>query len=167
MTDNLNTLSAQEIAKGIDSGDLTANAVAEGCLARIEERDVDVKAWEFLDPELVRAQARAIDGSSEKGPMAGVPVGVKDIIDTRDMPTGMGSPIYDGHRPLTDASCVARLRASGAIIMGKTVTCEFAGLEPRQTLNPHDPSRTPGGSSSGSAAAVGCSGSGTFISFQL
>ena len=154
MTDNLNTLSAQEIAKGIDSGDLTANAVAEGCLARIEERDVDVKAWEFLDPELVRAQARAIDGSSEKGPMAGVPVGVKDIIDTRDMPTGMGSPIYDGHRPLTDASCVARLRASGAIIMGKTVTCEFAGLEPRQTLNPHDPSRTPGGSSSGSAAAV-------------
>ena len=111
-------------------------------------------AWEFIDPDLALAQARAVDATADKGLLAGVPVGVKDIIDTRDMPTGMGSPIYDGYRPQTDASCVARLRAAGAVILGKTVTCEFAGLIPRKTANPHDLARTPGGSSSGSCAAV-------------
>ena len=154
MTDDLHTLSATAIAAGVASGDFTAEAVTRACLDRIAAREDVVMAWEFLDPELALDQARAIDKSPEKGALAGVPVGIKDIIDTRDMPTGMGSAIYDGHRPPADAACVARLRAAGAVILGKTVTCEFAGLTPRKTANPHDPARTPGGSSSGSCAAV-------------
>ena len=154
MTDMLNTLSAVDIAAGVANGTFTAEAVTAACLDRIASREDTVGAWEFLDPELALAQARAVDAAPDKGPMAGVPVGVKDIIDTHDMPTGMGSPIYDGHRPPADASCVAQMRSVGAVILGKTVTCEFAGLTPRKTANPHDPARTPGGSSSGSAAAV-------------
>ncbi|NBP72642.1 MAG: amidase, partial [Alphaproteobacteria bacterium] len=154
MTNQLNQLSATEIADGVTTGAFSAEAVTLSCLDRVAEREDAVMAWEFLDPELALAQARALDAAPEKGLLAGVPVGVKDIIDTRDMPTGMGSPVYDGHRPPTDASCVARLRAAGAVILGKTVTCEFAGLTPRKTANPHDPARTPGGSSSGSCAAV-------------
>lgn len=154
MTADLNSLSATEIAAGVAAGTFTAEAVTAACLNRIAEREDAVGAWEFLDPEIALAQARAIDASDVKGPLAGVPVGVKDIIDTYDMPTGMGSPIYDEHRPPADASCVAQMRAAGAVILGKTVTCEFAGLTPRKTANPHDPARTPGGSSSGSAAAV-------------
>lgn len=154
MAVELNTLSATDIAAGVRSGAFTAEAVTQACLDRISEREGTVGAWEYLDPEIALAQARAIDATADKGPLAGVPVGVKDIIDTHDMPTGMGSPIYDGHRPPADASCVAQMRAAGAVILGKTVTCEFAGLTPRKTANPHDPSRTPGGSSSGSAAAV-------------
>jgi len=154
MTNQLNQLSATEIADGVMTGAFSAEAVTLSCLDRVAEREDAVMAWEFLDPELALAQARALDAAPEKGLLAGVPVGVKDIIDTRDMPTGMGSPVYDGHRPPTDASCVARLRAAGAVILGKTVTCEFAGLTPRKTANPHDPARTPGGSSSGSCAAV-------------
>ncbi len=154
MTNQLNQLSATEIADGVTTGAFSAEAVTLSCLDSVAEREDAVMAWEFLDPELALAQARALDAAPEKGLLAGVPVGVKDIIDTRDMPTGMGSPVYDGHRPPTDASCVARLRAAGAVILGKTVTCEFAGLTPRKTANPHDPARTPGGSSSGSCAAV-------------
>ena len=154
MTNQLNQLSASEIADGVRTGAFSAEAVTQSCLDRVAEREDAVMAWEFLDPELALAQARALDAAPEKGLLAGVPVGVKDIIHTRDMPTGMGSPVYDGHRPPTDASCVARLRAAGAVILGKTVTCEFAGLTPRKTANPHDPGRTPGGSSSGSCAAV-------------
>lgn len=154
MSDALNTLSATEIAAGVAAGTFTAEAVTQSCLDRIADREEAVGAWEFLDPDLALGQARAVDAAPEKGAMAGVPVGVKDIIDTHDMPTGMGSPIYDGHRPPADASCVAQMRAAGAVILGKTVTCEFAGLTPRKTANPHDPARTPGGSSSGSAAAV-------------
>lgn len=154
MNTTLNDLSAAEIAGGVKDGRFTAVAVTEACLARIADRDETVRAWAFLDPDLARAQARAVDAAADKGPLAGVPVGVKDIIDTFDMPTGMGSPIYDGHGPPADAGCVARLRSAGAVILGKTVTCEFAGLTPRETRNPLDPSRTPGGSSSGSAAAV-------------
>lgn len=154
MSKDLSKLTATEIAAGVTAGTFTAEAVTQACLDRIAEREDVVGAWEFLDADIALAQARAVDGASEKGPMAGVPVGVKDIIDTHDMPTGMGSPIYDGHRPPADASCVAQMRAAGAVILGKTVTCEFAGLTPRKTANPHDPSRTPGGSSSGSAAAV-------------
>ena len=96
---------------------------------------------------------RSIDSQSA-GPLHGVPVGVKDVIETHDMPTEMGSPIYRGYRTKSDASCVALLRAAGALILGKTVTCEFAGVTAGPTTNPHDPSRTPGGSSSGSGAAV-------------
>jgi amidase len=154
MTTELNTLSATAIATGVADGTFTAEAVTAACLDHIAAREDTVGAWEFLDPELALTQARAIDAADVKGPLAGVPVGVKDIIDTHDMPTGMGSPIYDGHRPPENASCVALIRAAGAVILGKTVTCEFAGLTPRKTTNPHDPTRTPGGSSSGSAAAV-------------
>ena len=154
MTTELNSLSATAIATGVADGTFTAEAVTAACLDHIAVREEAVGAWEFLDPELALTQARGVDAAEVKGPLAGVPVGVKDIIDTHDMPTGMGSPIYDGHRPSADASCVAQMRAAGAVILGKTVTCEFAGLTPRKTTNPHDPTRTPGGSSSGSAAAV-------------
>ena len=154
MTTELNSLSATAIATGVADGTFTAEAVTAACLDHIAAREEAVGAWEFLDPELALTQARGVDAAEVKGPLAGVPVGVKDIIDTHDMPTGMGSPIYDGHRPSADASCVAQMRAAGAVILGKTVTCEFAGLTPRKTTNPHDPTRTPGGSSSGSAAAV-------------
>ncbi len=147
-------LSARETAEGVRSGALSAQAVAETCLAGIAARDGTVMAWEFLDPDLVRLQARAVDGTAGKGALAGVPVGVKDVIDTADMPTALGSPIHAGRRPVADARCVALLRAAGAVVVGKTVTCEFAGPAPGKTANPRDPSRTPGGSSSGSAAAV-------------
>lgn len=154
MHPSLNTLSARAIAAGVRNGAFTALDVFEDCLARIAEREPAVGAWAHLDPEHARAQARAVDAAPEKGPLAGVLFGVKDVIDTHDMPTGMGSPIYDGHRPPADATCVAQVRSAGAVILGKTVTCEFAGLTPLGTKNPHDPSRTPGGSSSGSGAAV-------------
>lgn len=150
----LNTLSATEIARRIASGSATAEAVVRDCLARIAEREDTVEAWAFVDPELALEQARALDRGPARGPLHGVPIGIKDVIDTVDMPTQMGSPIYDGHQPACDASCVAILRAAGAVILGKTITCEFAGVEPNVTRNPHDPAHTPGGSSSGSAAAV-------------
>jgi len=148
------TLSAVEIVSQVASGSVTCEQVARSCIERVRLRDSTVKAWSFFEPELVLAQARELDVRSVRGPLHGVPVGIKDIIDTGDMPTEMGSPIYRGHRPTSDASCVALLRAAGALIFGKTVTCEFAGATPAETVNPHDPIRTPGGSSSGSAAAV-------------
>jgi amidase len=154
MQAGLNTLSAIEIAQRIESGAVRCEDVARACIARVQAREPVLQAWAFFDPDLVLKQARALDSSPRRGPLHGVPVGIKDIIDTVDMPTGMGSPIYRGHRPATDASCVALLRAAGALIFGKTVTCEFAGQTPGPTTNPHDPTRTPGGSSSGSAAAV-------------
>jgi Asp-tRNA(Asn)/Glu-tRNA(Gln) amidotransferase A subunit family amidase len=150
----LNALSAAEIARGVAAGDFTAEAVTRECLARIEERDSAVKAWAFVDPELALNQARAIDRNGGKGVLAGVPLGIKDIFDTSDMPTDMGSPIYRNNRTFADASSVALARGVGAVILGKTVTCEFAGLTPNVTRNPHDLDRTPGGSSSGSGAAV-------------
>ena len=104
MAAGLNSLSATEISSGVASGSFTAEAVTQGCLDRIATREDAVMAWEFIDPDLALAQARAVDATADKGLLAGVPVGVKDIIDTRDMPTGMGSPIYDGYRPKTDAS---------------------------------------------------------------
>lgn len=150
----LHALSATEIARRIAAGETTAEAVTRDCLERIEARDGVVRAWAFIDPELALEQARALDRGPVRGALHGVPVGIKDVIDTVDMPTQMGSPIYDGYRPSCDASCVAILRAAGAVILGKTVTCEFAGVEPNVTRNPHNPAHTPGGSSSGSAAAV-------------
>jgi Asp-tRNA(Asn)/Glu-tRNA(Gln) amidotransferase A subunit family amidase len=152
--DGLNALDATEIARRIRDGETTAEAVVKDCLARVVEREPTVKAWAYINPELALEQARALDAGPNKGPLHGVPVGIKDIFATADMPTGLGSPIYDGNRPAADASCVAMLRAAGAVILGKTVTCEFAGMEPGLTTNPHDPARTPGGSSSGSAAGV-------------
>src|SRR3954453_2823138 len=124
------------------------------CLERIEAREGELRAWAYFDAEAALAQARARDAERPRGPLHGLPVGVKDVIDTADMPTAYGSPIYEGHRPDRDADCVAWLREQGAVVLGKTVTTEFATYQPPVTVNPHDPERTPGGSSSGSAAAV-------------
>ncbi|HEY7298734.1 MAG TPA: amidase [Xanthobacteraceae bacterium] len=150
----LNELSCSEIAHGIAAGQFTAEAVVRNCLARIETREPVVKAWATIDPELAITQARTLDRGPTRGALHGVPVGIKDIIDTADLPTEMGSEIYTGNRPFSDAACVAITRAAGAVILGKTVTAEFAGMFPGPTANPHDGAHTPGGSSSGSAAAV-------------
>src|SRR5208282_5620150 len=149
----LNALSATAIVQKIAAGETTCEAVVRDCLGRIAARDGVVKAWVNFDPELALAQARALDRGPNVGPLHGVPIGVKDIIDTVDMPTEFGSPIYRGHRPPADAACVALLRRAGAVILGKTATCDFAGMAPAETANPHNPAHTPGGSSSGSAAA--------------
>ncbi len=145
---------AVEITEAVRSGRATCEAVTRACLERVAEREPSVLAWEYLDPGLAIAQARALDARGATGPLIGVPFGVKDIIDTFDMPTAYGSPIYAGHRPRRDAACVALGRRAGGVAMGKTVTAEFAVNYPGKTRNPFDPSRTPGGSSSGSAAAV-------------
>jgi len=145
---------ALEIVEGVHSGRTTCEAVTRACLERIEVREPAVQAWAFIDRELAIAQARALDKAGAKGPLAGVPFGVKDIIDTVDMPTAYGSPIYEGHRPKRDAACVAIGRQAGGVVMGKTVTAEFAVNFPGKTRHPMDAQRTPGGSSSGSAAAV-------------
>ena len=123
------------------------------CLERIAEREPTVKAWAYLDPDLALAQARAAD-AAKGGVLRGVPIGVKDIIDTHDMPTGHNSPIFEGKVPFGDAACVALCRTANAVILGKTVTTEFANRHPGPTTNPHNAAHTPGGSSSGSAAAV-------------
>ena len=150
----LNELSATEAARLIAEGEITSEALVESCLDRIAKREADVKAWSALDADLALAQARAIDRAEKRGPLHGIPVGVKDVIDTFDFPTQMGSPIYAGHKSFADAACVAVLRRAGAVILGKTVTAEFAGIAPGETTNPLDSKRTPGGSSSGSGAAV-------------
>ncbi len=156
-TAGLNRLTATEVARAIASGETSCEAVVRDCLARIDAREDKIHAWASIDPELALAQARALDragAQAKKLPLVGVPIGVKDIIDTADLPTEMGSPIYRGYRPSTDAACVALVRAAGAVILGKAVTCEFAGMTPGPTTNPHNPAHTPGGSSSGSGAAV-------------
>ncbi|HVV94817.1 MAG TPA: amidase [Hyphomicrobiales bacterium] len=151
---DLADLGAREAAAQIAAGTLTAEALAEALLARIAERDPAIEAWQYFDPDAVRAAARRYDTERPGGPLGGVPIGVKDILDTHDMPTGYGSALYAGHRPAWDAACVALARGAGAIVMGKTVSTEFAALAPGKTRNPHDVAHTPGGSSSGSAAAV-------------
>jgi amidase len=123
-------------------------------LDRIEMRETLVRAWAWLEIDGALAAAQAADRVGNGGLLHGRAIGVKDVIDTADMPTAYGSQIYQGHRPASDAACVAALRTAGAIILGKTMTTEFAAIHPAATLNPHDPARTPGGSSSGSAAAV-------------
>jgi Asp-tRNA(Asn)/Glu-tRNA(Gln) amidotransferase A subunit family amidase len=154
MTAQLNQLSAAEAARRIAAGELTSEALTAACLERIAAREKDVQAWAFLDPALALAQARALDREARRGPLHGIPVGIKDVLDTADMPTEYGSPIYRGHRPAADAACVAQLRRAGCVILGKTATTEFANNHPAKTRNPHNPAHTPGGSSSGSAAAV-------------
>ena len=133
---------------------LKAEEALEACLARIAEREPVVRAWVIVDEAGARAQARAADRGEARGVLAGIPVAVKDIVDTAGLPTEYGSPIYRGHQPKADAACVALARAAGAVIVGKTVTTEFANLTAGPTTNPHNPRHTPGGSSSGSAAAV-------------
>jgi Asp-tRNA(Asn)/Glu-tRNA(Gln) amidotransferase A subunit family amidase len=127
----------------------------------VEATEAELQAWTYLDPEHALAQARAADeerrSGAPLGPLHGVPVGLKDIIDTADMPTENGSPLHAGRTPARDAAVVERLRAAGAVLLGKTVTTEFAGRAPGKTRNPVNPAHTPGGSSSGSAAAVAAS----------
>jgi amidase len=151
-----NEWTAAEIAAATHAGRTTCESVMRACLERIQAREPAVEAWQHLDAERALEQARALDSSSRpRGPLHGVPFGAKDIIDAADMPSQYGSPIHRGHRPGRDAACVALMRAAGAVLVGKTVTTEFANVHPGKTRNPLDPERTPGGSSSGSAAAVG------------
>jgi Asp-tRNA(Asn)/Glu-tRNA(Gln) amidotransferase A subunit family amidase len=142
----------------VASGALTVEALVTACCARIKARDSDVQAWAHFDAATVLAEARTSDAARKRGDklgtLAGMPVAIKDIIDTADYPTENGTPVMAGRRPSRDAGVVAQLKAAGAIIMGKTVTTELAFFGPGKTKNPRDPSRTPGGSSSGSAAAV-------------
>lgn len=154
----MSALSATMLAERLAAGAVSARDVTEACLSRIAERDGEIHAFVHLDPDHARAQADAVDRHRKAGraigPLHGVPVAVKDIIDTADMPTENGTPLDAGRRPGRDATIVARLRAAGAVIIGKTVTTEFAFMHPRATRNPHNPEHTPGGSSQGSAAAV-------------
>jgi Asp-tRNA(Asn)/Glu-tRNA(Gln) amidotransferase A subunit family amidase len=155
---SLGALSLTEAAAHIREGRITSVELVRDCLARVEEVEPSVHAWAYLDREHVMRQAQAADlrrmQGKALGPLHGVPVGIKDIFDTNDMPTEFGSPIWAGRTPRLDAYAVARLRADGAIIMGKTDTTEYAYFHPGKARNPHNPERTPGGSSSGSAAAV-------------
>lgn len=153
MTD-LQTLSLSAMANRLRDGSATATALAEACLARVEAREGTVGAWQHIDPERVLEQAVRRDGETPSSALHGIPIGLKDIIDTEDMPTTYGSPIYADHTPRKDAIMVQRLRAAGAVLMGKTVTTQFAHRFPGKTANPRNPAHTPGGSSSGSAAAV-------------
>jgi Asp-tRNA(Asn)/Glu-tRNA(Gln) amidotransferase A subunit family amidase len=155
---SLAALTLSEAAADIREGRITSAELVSDCLERIDEVDGQVQAWAFLDREHALRQAQALDERRREGkavgPLHGVPVGIKDIFDTGDMPTEFGSPLWAGRTPRRDSAAVARLRAAGAVIMGKTVTTEYAYFNPGKTRNPHDPTRTPGGSSSGSAAAV-------------
>ena len=149
------SLGAAEAARRIAAGTLTSEALVAACLERIAERDPEVRAWVHLDADAALAEARARDAEPPSGPLHGIPVGIKDIYDTADLPTAYGSVLYEGHRPAFDSAPVAALRAAGGIVPGKTVTTEFAYLTPGPTRNPYDLARSPGGSSSGSAAGVG------------
>jgi len=143
-------LSALDLARRIEAGALTPRAVVEMCAAAIAAREDEIGAFTALDIDAAR---RTADGL-ESLPLHGLPVGMKDIFDTADFPTAYGSPIYAGHRPKSDAAMVMAVRRAGGVILGKTVTTEFASLQPAGTRNPRNPAHTPGGSSSGSAAAI-------------
>ena len=153
MTD-LNRLTATEAARKLAAREITAVELLSACLERIAEREPTIHAWTFLDSGGALQRARALDAQPSSGLLHGLPIAVKDLFDTFDMPTSYGSPIYAEHRPAADAASVALARAAGAIVVGKTVTTEFATFHPGPTCNPHNPQHTPGGSSSGSAAAV-------------
>ena len=154
MTPDLHNLSVAAAAEGIAAGKFTSVELVTACLERIHAREDQVKAWAYLDPDQALAQARSCDKRPAATPVHGVPVGVKDIINTVNMPTCYGSQVYAGHYPVEDAACIRLLQQAGAVIMGKTVTTEFAFYAPGKTANPHNLEHTPGGSSSGSAAAV-------------
>ena len=155
---SLCALPLTQAAADIREGRITSAELVGDCLKRVEEVDSRVRAWTFLDRDHAMQQAEAADLCRKQGKalgsLHGLPIGIKDIFDTGDMPTELGSPLWAGRTPRRDAAVVARLRAAGAVIMGKTVTTEYAYYHPGKTANPHDVSRTPGGSSSGSAAAV-------------
>ena len=151
-------LSAREAAARIRTGSLTSVDLVKACLDRIAETDEGIGAWAYLDAGIALAQAEAMDDLRRRGrpigTLHGVPVGIKDIFETKDMPTGLGSSVHEGREGDSDAALIEKLRSAGAVILGKTVTTPFAFASPAHTRNPHDPTRTPGGSSSGSAAGV-------------
>ncbi|VTT78619.1 unnamed protein product [Fusarium fujikuroi] len=150
-------LTASEALGKIQEGEILVQEYARSLLERIKARDEDVKAWAYLDEKRVMQEAKLLDEipKKDRGPLHGLPIAVKDVIYTKDMPTQFNSPLYDGHFPETDAASVRILRHAGALIFGKTTTTEFAAIHVGpKTHNPHDPLRTPGGSSSGSGAAV-------------
>ena len=151
-------LEAIELSKKIKAGEFTCKEVMESCLSRIKKFEPEVKAWSYLDKDYLMNRAKEADdmrvSGKPLGPLHGIPVGIKDIFATGDMPTECGTELRKGRITKNDATVVSLLRDSGAIIMGKTVTTEFAYFDPGKTCNPHDISRTPGGSSSGSAASV-------------
>lgn len=155
---DISMLTAVEAAQAIQAGNITSEELVGTCLARIDAMEEQVGAWTYLDRDYALKQAREADSALQKGkdpgPLHGVPVGIKDIFDTADMPTENGTPLHAGRHPEYDATAVSLLRQAGAVILGKTVTTEFAYFAPGKTRNPWDPGRTPGGSSSGSAAAV-------------
>ena len=151
-------LYARDALQAIGRREMTSTALVQACLDRIRAVEARVEAWAFLDPDRALAQARDRDqmlaDQTLLGPLHGLPVGIKDIFDTADMPTENGTVLHAGRRPAEDAMVVTLLRAAGAVILGKTVTTELAVYGPGKTRNPHNPDHTPGGSSSGSAAAV-------------
>ena len=155
---DLLSLDACALRERLASGALSAVELVEACIARIEAREAEVKAWAWFDPDFARHQAKALDAHRQSGravgPLHGLPVALKDIIDTARIPTENGCALDKGRVPIKDAAIVERLKAAGAVIMGKTVTTELAFMQAGKTRNPHNPAHTPGGSSSGSAAAV-------------
>jgi Asp-tRNA(Asn)/Glu-tRNA(Gln) amidotransferase A subunit family amidase len=150
----LNQLHAIDAARKIAAGEFTSEQLVRACLAQIAARESQVHAWQYLDPEAAIAQARALDRGPSRGPLHGVPLGVKDLFDTHDMPSEYGCAIYRDNRPCADAATVARARHGGMVIRGTTVTTELATHVPSRTRNPRNTAHTPGGSSAGSAAAV-------------
>lgn len=151
---DLNTLTATEAAALIAQRKVSSEELTKACLARIRTREPEVQAWAALDEDLALKAARAADAAKPASPLHGVPFAVKDVIDTAELPTEYGSSIFAGHRPAKDAACVAKMKAAGAVMLGKTVSTEFATFRPGKTRNPHNIAHTPGGSSMGSAAAV-------------
>jgi Asp-tRNA(Asn)/Glu-tRNA(Gln) amidotransferase A subunit family amidase len=155
---SLNDLSATQAVDKIQKGEITSEELVQACIERIAQIDGEIEAWSYFNSDYALEQARKLDlirqAGESIGPLHGIPIGIKDIIDTAHVPTELGSPIHSGRVPFKDAWVVSRLRQAGAVIMGKTVTTELATYSPGKTKNPHDPNRTPGGSSSGSAAAV-------------
>lgn len=155
---DLTLLGAAEASSALTAGRISSEQLVQACLARIQADEERVQAWAFIDPEYALSQACAADlrrrEGKSLGPLHGLPVAVKDIIDTEDMPTEDGTVLHAGRTPAEDATLVSMLRVAGAIVLGKTVTTELATYAPGKTRNPHNPEHTPGGSSSGSAAAV-------------
>ena len=147
-------LGAAHAATLIACRELKSEDLVRSCLERVSERDTDIHAFAHLDALAALAHARALDSGPIKGLLHGLPLGVKDLFDTADLPTSYGSSVYANHRPVADAASVAMCREAGAVVLGKTVTSEFAFFHPGPTCNPHHRLHTPGGSSSGSAAAV-------------
>ncbi|NGM86552.1 amidase [Parapusillimonas sp. SGNA-6] len=150
----LERLAATEAARLLAGREITAEALTRACLDRIAEREPAVHAWTVIQADAAVEHARALDRGPIRGLLHGLPLGVKDLFDTAGLDTAYGSPIYQGYRPVSDAATVSLCREAGAVVLGKTVTTEFATFQPGPTRNPHNLAHTPGGSSSGSAAAV-------------